>query len=131
MALVNWREADEEASARFDRIFAEASARHPGVLFGEVDVDADPRLALNHEVLRGPTLMAFRDGILLFEREGGLPGALIDVLVEAMASLDMAAVRKGLDGGGTRLVLALREDDGLFDLVAEEGGGGGTPPLPS
>ncbi|MFO0686079.1 MAG: thioredoxin [Sandaracinus sp.] len=77
----------------FAPIFEAASARHPGVTFAKVDTEASPELAGAVGIRAIPTLMAFRDGVLVFERAGLLPAAALDDLVGKIRALDMSAVK--------------------------------------
>lgn len=80
----------------FGPIFEEASERHPDIRFGKVDTEAERELAGQAGITSIPTLMAFRDGILLFNQPGALPGAGLEQLIAAVRGLDMEAVRKDL-----------------------------------
>lgn len=77
----------------FAPIFEAASKRHPGVTFAKVDTEASPELAGAVGIRAIPTLMAFRDGVLVFERAGLLPAAALDDLVTKIRALDMSAVK--------------------------------------
>jgi thioredoxin 1 len=78
----------------FAPIFEAAAERHADVVFGKVDTDAQPRLSAAFEIRSIPTLMVFRDGVLLFAQPGMLPAAAIDELVGKVKELDMDEVRK-------------------------------------
>lgn len=78
---------------QFGPIFEEASNRHPDIRFGKVDTEAERQLAGEANITSIPTLMIFRDGILLFNQPGALPGAALEDLVGKVKSLDMDAVR--------------------------------------
>jgi thioredoxin 1 len=78
----------------FAPIFEEASEKHPEVTWGKVDTDAQPDLSGALGIRAIPTLMAFRDGVLVFEHAGVLPTAAIDRLVEEVQKLDMDEVRR-------------------------------------
>ena len=80
-------------------MFEAASERHPDVVFGKVDTDEESALAGELGIRSIPTLMAFRDGILLFAQPGVLPAAALDKLVEQIRALDMDAVRADLASG--------------------------------
>lgn len=80
----------------FGPIFEEASERHPDIRFGKVDTEAERELSGQAGITSIPTLMAFRDGILLFNQPGALPGAGLEQLIAAVKGLDMDAVRKEL-----------------------------------
>ena len=77
----------------FAPIFAAAAERHPDVVFGRIDVDAEPGLARAFRIHSIPTLMAVRDGIVVAARTGLVPAALLDGLVRAARGLDMELVK--------------------------------------
>lgn len=81
----------------FAPIFEAAAARHPDVTWGKVDTDAQQQLAGAFAIRSIPTLMVFRDGILLFEQPGMLPAAAIDRLVQQVKALDMKEVRRRME----------------------------------
>ena len=78
---------------QFVPIFEEASAKHPDVVFGKVDTEAERQIAADAQITSIPTLMAFRDGVLLFNQAGALPGAALEQLIAALKAVDMDAVR--------------------------------------
>ncbi len=78
----------------FAPTFEAAAARHPAVVFAKVDTDVEQRLAGDLCVQALPTLMAFRDGILVFSRPGAMPGPAIDSLVAQLEKLDMDSIRR-------------------------------------
>ena len=78
----------------FAPIFERASEQHPSVVFGKVDTEAQPRLAEAFSIRSIPTLMIFRDGILLFSQAGMLPAAVLESLIRKVQALDMDDVRR-------------------------------------
>jgi thioredoxin len=78
----------------FAPIFAAAAERHPGVIFAKVDTEAEPELGSALEIRAIPTLLAFRDGILLFREAGMLPAKALDELVTKLAALDMEEIHR-------------------------------------
>ena len=82
----------------FAPTFEAAAARHPSVVFAKVDTEAEHQLAGELGVQAIPTLMAFRDGVLVFSRPGALPGPAIDSLVAQVEGLDMDAIRREVAG---------------------------------
>ena len=78
----------------FGPIFEEASRQHLAVVFGKVDTEAEQALAAGFQIRSIPTLMAFRDGVLVFEQPGALPGPALDQLIEAVGALDMTDVHR-------------------------------------
>ena len=79
---------------RFGSVFEEASRRHPDVVFGKVDTEAEQGLASEFQIRSIPTLMAFREGVPVFKQAGALPGPGHDQLIEAVGALDMADVHR-------------------------------------
>jgi thioredoxin len=78
----------------FAPIFEAASERHPTVTFGKVNTDEEQELAAAFRIRSIPTIMAFRDGVLVFAQPGMLPAAALDELVQKVGELDMDDVRK-------------------------------------
>ena len=78
----------------FAPIFEAAAQKHADVVFGKVDTDAQQELAGAFGITAIPTLIVFRDGILLFERPGVLPGNALDERVGKIQALDMDDVRQ-------------------------------------
>lgn len=78
---------------QFGPIFEEASTRHPDITFGKVDTEAQRELAAQAKITSIPTLMVFREGVLLYNRPGALPGAALEELVATVRALDMDAIR--------------------------------------
>ncbi|KHL03615.1 thioredoxin [Sinomonas humi] len=78
---------------RFAPTFAAASEKHPDVVFAKVDTEAEQRLAAAASITSIPTLMAFRDGILVFSQPGALDPAGLEKLIAAVEGLDMDEVR--------------------------------------
>ena len=78
---------------QFAPVFEAASAQHEDIVFGKVDTEDQPALAGAARITSIPTLMAFRDGILVFSQPGALPAAALEQLVQAVRDLDMDDVR--------------------------------------
>jgi len=81
----------------FGPIFEEAAGRHPDHNFTKVNTQAEPELAGALGIQSIPTLMAFRDGILLFQQPGALPAAVLDELVGKLEEVDMEEVRRQIE----------------------------------
>jgi len=77
----------------FAPVFEAASERHPGVVFGKVDTDAQPELAASFNIRSIPTLVVMRDQVVLFSQAGALPAPALDKVLTDAAALDMEKVR--------------------------------------
>lgn len=80
----------------FAPIFEAASENHPEITFAKVDTDAEQQLAGAAGISSIPTLMAFRDGVLLYREAGALPGPQFEELVNAVKNVNMDEVRAEL-----------------------------------
>jgi thioredoxin 1 len=78
---------------RFGPVFEASSETHPEILHAKVDTEAEQALAGELGITSIPTLMAFRDGILVFNQAGALPGPALQQVVDAVKDLDMDDVR--------------------------------------
>jgi thioredoxin 1 len=78
----------------FAPVFEKASVAHADVTFGKIDTESQQELAGAAGISAIPTLMLFRDGVLLFREAGALPPAALDELVSQAKKLDMAKVRE-------------------------------------
>lgn len=78
----------------FAPVYEEASNNHPDVRFGKVDTESEQQLAGAANIRSIPTLMAFRDGILVFSQPGALPAPALEQVITAVKDLDMEDVRK-------------------------------------
>ncbi|MHB1525270.1 MAG: thioredoxin [Candidatus Dormibacteria bacterium] len=77
----------------FAPVFQAASEEHPEIVFGKVDTEAEPALAGSLQIRSIPTLMIFRDGILVFSEPGARPAGDLAKLIGAVQALDMDSVR--------------------------------------
>ena len=84
----------------FAPVFEKAADTHADITFGKIDTDAEQGLSAAFEIRSIPTLMAFRDGVLVFEQPGALPPAALDRLIELVKELDMEAVRARATAAG-------------------------------
>ena len=94
IVLIDWWAPWCGPCRMFAPIFEAAASKHPDITWGKVNTDAEQDLAGNFEIRSIPTLMAFRDGILVFEQPGMLPAAALESLVAQIRALDMDDVRK-------------------------------------
>ncbi|HCB03115.1 MAG TPA: thioredoxin [Nocardioides sp.] len=76
---------------QFAPVFEKAAEDHPEIVFGKVDTEAERELAAAARITSIPTLMAFKNGHLVFAQPGALPAPALAELVEAVAQLDVDA----------------------------------------
>lgn len=81
----------------FAPVYEKASETHQDITFGKIDTDAQPELSGMFQIRSIPTLMIFRDGILLFEQAGALPGPVLDELIGKVRALSMDEVRQEIE----------------------------------
>ena len=81
---------------QFAPVFESASTQHEDIVFGKVDTEAEQTLAAAAQITSIPTLMAFRDGILVFSQPGALPAAALEQVIDGVRALDMDAIRTQL-----------------------------------
>ena len=79
---------------QFGPVFEEASEKHPDIVFGKIDTDDQQQLAMAAQITSIPTLMVFRDGIVVFRQSGALPLSALEDLISQVQNLDMDEVRK-------------------------------------
>ncbi len=80
----------------FAPVFDKAAKAHEDIVFGKVDTEAEQGLAAQAGITSIPTLMAFRDGILVFSQPGALPATALEEVIAAVRDLDMDEVRQQL-----------------------------------
>jgi len=73
----------------FAPVFEKAAAAHPDIVFGKVDSESERALAAAAGISSIPTLMAFREGVLVFSQPGALPAPALEQVIEAVKELDM------------------------------------------
>ena len=79
---------------QFGPLFEEASEKYPDIVFGKVDTDDQQQMAMAAQITSIPTLMVFRDGIVVFRQSGALPLSALEDLISQVQNLDMDEVRK-------------------------------------
>ncbi|UJH70783.1 thioredoxin [Ornithinimicrobium sp. INDO-MA30-4] len=93
IVLVDWWAEWCGPCKQFGPIFEEASNEHSDIVFGKVDTEAQGELAGSANITSIPTVMAFREGILVFAQPGALPANALDSLISQVKELDMDDVR--------------------------------------
>ncbi len=78
----------------FAPTFERAAELHPDIVFGKVDTEAEQQLAAEFRITSIPTLMIFRDGIMVYTQPGALPATQLDQLIQGARDLDMNDVRR-------------------------------------
>ena len=78
----------------FGPVFEAASEKYPGAVFAKVDTEEQRELAGAFQIMSIPTLMAFRDNVLLYAEPGALPPEALEDLIQQVNALDMDEVRK-------------------------------------
>ena len=77
---------------QFAPVFEQASVDNPDIVFGKVDTEAQPDLQMAFNVMSIPTLMIFREQVLIFSQPGSLPAPVLTDLIEKVRALDMTEV---------------------------------------
>ncbi len=87
---------------RFAPVYETVSDQHPDIVFGKVDTEAEQALAAQASITSIPTLMAFRQGVLVFSQPGALPAKGLEQVITAVRELDMDDVRAQLAARATQ-----------------------------
>jgi thioredoxin reductase (NADPH) len=77
----------------FAPAFERSAQNHPDIVYAKVDTDAERDLAATVGIRSVPTIMAFRDGILVYSQPGAMSPPVLDNLIDQIEGLDMARVR--------------------------------------
>ena len=80
----------------FAPVFEAASEKHAGIIFGKVNTDEEQELAASFNIRSIPTLMLFREKVILFSQAGAIPGSALEQVIAKGKELDMGEVRKEL-----------------------------------
>ncbi|GAA2619317.1 thioredoxin [Streptomyces vastus] len=85
----------------FGPVYEKAAARHPDIVFGKVDTEAQPELAGAFQISSIPTLMAVRDRTVLYSQPGALPPQALEELIGKIRAVDLDDVRRKAAAGST------------------------------
>lgn len=96
IVLVDWWAEWCGPCRSFAPVFEEASQKHDDIVFGKVDTETQPELAAMARITSIPTIMAFREGILIFSQPGALPARSLEELIGKVRELDMEQVHAAL-----------------------------------
>ena len=81
----------------FAPVFTAAAQRHPDAVFAKLNTEEHPAVAAHFNIRSIPTLMVFRDNIIVYAEAGALPAGALDEVIGAAGSLDMAEVRRQIE----------------------------------
>ena len=93
ITLVDWWASWCGPCRMFAPVFQAASEQHPDIAFGKIDTEDQPELSAAARISSIPTLMSFRDGILVFSQPGALPARSLEQRIQAVRDLDMDEIR--------------------------------------
>ena len=96
IVLVDWWAEWCGPCKMFGPVYDKASEQHPDVVFGKVDTEDQQALAAGAGITSIPTIMAFRDGMLVFRQPGALPARDLESVIDQIKGLDMDDVRAKL-----------------------------------
>jgi len=92
--LVDWWASWCGPCLQFAPTYESASEEHSDVVFGKIDTEDQQELAAAAQITSIPTLMAFRDGVLVFNQAGALPASALEQVIQAVKGLDMDDVHR-------------------------------------
>jgi len=94
ITLVDWWAGWCGPCMQFAPVYEAASERHPDITFAKIDTEAEQELSAAVQITSIPTLMAFRDGVLLYAQPGALPAEALDQIIDQVRGLDMDQIRR-------------------------------------
>ena len=96
IVLVDWWASWCGPCRAFAPVFEAAAAQHEDIVFAKVDTEVEQRLAAMAGIMSIPTLMVFREGVLVFSQPGALPSAALEELIGQVRALDMDEVHRAV-----------------------------------
>lgn len=93
IVLVDWWAAWCGPCRAFAPVYDKASETHTDIVFGKVDTEAEQQLAGLGNITSIPTIMGFREGILVFQQAGALPATALEQVIESIRGLDMDEIK--------------------------------------
>lgn len=99
---------------QFAPVFESASEQHPDVVFGKVDTETEQGLAAAAGITSIPTLMVFREGVLVYNQPGALPAAGLEQVIASVKALDMTEIHAKMDALRTLADKPLDVDQAAF-----------------
>ncbi len=94
ITLIDWWASWCGPCMQFGPIYEKASEQHDDITFAKINTETEQQLSTEVGISSIPTLMAFRDGVMVFQQAGALPGPALDNLIEQVRSLDMVEVKQ-------------------------------------